>query len=141
MHHHLDPLHYVSAQSCLHESVREDSRQSSLLCVAADSLSQPLNLLPACIIYTLTFLCWCLPQHLEHRSRRTGGGGGEGGRVGMDHPGVSVSPTCPLTAGLHVNQSTNLLAKLEEFHYEWKDGSRAYKKAKSAHYSSLIEEK
>lgn len=30
------------------------------ICVAADSLSQPLNLLPACIIYTLTFLCWCL---------------------------------------------------------------------------------
>lgn len=38
---------------------------------AADSLSQqPLNLLPACVIHTLTFLCWCLLSTWSPRPAR-----------------------------------------------------------------------
>lgn len=65
MHHHKDTYAVFRSSVCVSgcwcgNTLLLSRGPPPTLCVAADSLSQPLNLLPACIIHTLTFLCWCL---------------------------------------------------------------------------------
>lgn len=83
MHHRYDP------SIMFHQSARvfvgpgtltaKPPQPTPSICVAADSLSQPLNLLPACIIYTHLPLL-VPPQHLQPKTR---------GRAAPSIPGCS----------------------------------------------------
>lgn len=70
MHHHKDTSIMFQCSVCVSVCWSRNalSKASPLLRVAADSLSQPLNLLPACVIHTHLPLR-VPPQHLEPEAR------------------------------------------------------------------------